>query len=260
MQTRRYILNKDTRIAYYDNKKDALPIIFLHGHFGCANNFKHIAKTFNDSHRIILIDQRGHGWSDHSEDYSREAYIDDIRCLIDTLELKEVIIVGHSLGGVNAYQFAARHPQFVKALIIEDIGTRLNSNMRPFLHWPNRFDSIRSVKLHFRKNKMGDNTYFMESLVEFEDGWGFRFNYAEINHSQQLLNGDYSEDWRKIQCPILLMHGEKSWAFTKENALNMSKYHPNVKLIEFEGCGHVIHDEHPQRYVEEINNFLLAID
>lgn len=258
MQTRHYIQSKNTRIAYYDNRKEATPILFLHGHFSCANTFKHIAKELDD-YRTILIDQRGHGWSDHSDNYSREAYIDDIHCLIETLGLKEVIIAGHSLGGVNAYQFAARYPQYIKALIVEDIGTDVNSDMRSFLLWPNRFDSIRSLKLHFRKNKMGDNTYFMESLVEFEDGWGFRFDYADINLSQQLLNGNHREDWAKIECPVLLMHGEKSWAFSKDNASSMCTGKPNVKLVEFCGCGHVIHDEHPQQYIAVIKEFLSTI-
>lgn len=258
MQARHYTQNKSTRIAYYDNGKDATPILFLHGHFSCASTFKHIAKEL-DEYRTILIDQRGHGWSDHSDDYSREAYIDDVRTIIEALHLKDVIIVGHSLGGVNAYQFAARYPQYVKALIIEDIGTIVNSDMRSFLLWPRRFDSIRSLKLHFRKNKMGDNTYFMESITEFEDGWGFRFNYEDIVRSQQQLNGNHENEWKQITCPALLMHGEKSWAFQSDNATAMHEGKPNVHFIEYPGCGHVIHDEHPQKYVDDIKAFLKSL-
>jgi pimeloyl-ACP methyl ester carboxylesterase len=258
MPARHYTQNKNTRIAYYDNGKDATPILFLHGHFSCASTFKHIAKEL-DEYRTILIDQRGHGWSDHSGDYSREAYIDDVRAIVEALHLKDVIIVGHSLGGVNAYQFAARYPQYVKALIIEDIGTMVNSDMRSFLLWSRRFDSIRSLKLHFRKNKMGDNTYFMESITEFEDGWGFRFDYEDIVRSQQQLNGNHKNDWKQITCPVLLMHGEKSWAFNRENALEMCVGKPNVRFIEYPGCGHVIHDEHPQKYIDDIKAFLKSL-
>ncbi|MTK53963.1 alpha/beta hydrolase [Paludibacter sp.] len=258
MQARHYTQNKNTRLAYYDNGKDATPILFLHGHFSCASTFKHIAKEL-DGYRTILIDQRGHGWSDHSDDYSREAYIDDVRAIAEALHLKDIIIVGHSLGGVNAYQFASRYPQYVKALIIEDIGTIVNGDMRSFLLWPRRFDSIRSLKLHFRKNKMGDNTYFMESITEFEDGWGFRFDYEDIVRSQQQLNGNHTHDWDKVTCPTLLMHGEKSWAFQSDNATAMCEGKPNVHFIEYPGCGHVIHDEHPQQYVDDIKTFLESL-
>lgn len=256
MQQRLFIHLPNLRISYFDNQKDAMPIVFLHGHFSCAHTFAHIANRFDDRYRTICIDQRGHGWSEHSQDYSREAYINDILDIFNTLGLSRVIVAGHSLGGVNAFQFAAKYPQYVKALIIEDIGTRIDCDMSSFLQWPARFSSIRELKEHFRQYKMGDNTYFMESVSEYEDGWGFRFDYRDIVCSQQHLNGDYSDDWSKITCPVLLMHGQNSWAFSKENAIEMTQNKQNVELVEFEKCGHVLHDENPQKYIHEVTAFL----
>lgn len=256
---RHTILNDNIRIRYYDNQQDGTPLLFLHGHCSCANTFLHVSETFQDGYRVIRPDQRGHGWSDHSNDYSREAYVGDIRCIVETLGLQNIILVGHSLGGVNAYQFTARYPQYVRALIVEDIGTRVNADMSMLLQWRRRFATIRELKNHFRKQRMGDNTYFMESITEYEDGWGFRFGYEDMVRSQQLLNGNHTADWGKITCPVLLMHGERSWAFTKENALEMCAGKPNVKLVEFAACSHVIHDEHPQQYISEVGKFLASL-
>ena len=256
---RHKIQNKNLTISYFDTHTENTPLLFLHGHCSCANTFVQVAEAFKSRYRIIRMDQRGHGWSGHSADYSREAYIDDIRCLVEMLGLRDVILVGHSLGGVNAYQFSARYPQYVKALVVEDIGTRVNADMSLLLPWPRRFASIRDLRNHFRKNKLGDNTFFMESIVEYEDGWGFRFDYEDIFRSQQLLNGNHAADWEKVVCPVLLMHGERSWALSKENALEMSIGKPNVTLVEFPLCSHVIHDEHPQQYINEMEKFLAGL-
>jgi esterase len=73
--------------------------------------------------RVIALDQRGHGYSAHAGTYTRDDYRGDLEALFAHLALEETaVIIGNSLGGVNAYQFAARHPQLVRALVIEDIG------------------------------------------------------------------------------------------------------------------------------------------
>ncbi|MEV4947895.1 alpha/beta fold hydrolase [Streptomyces sp. NPDC053755] len=71
---------------------------------------------------MIALDQRGHGESDRAADYERSGHVGDITALLDHLGVAEVALLGHSLGGVNAYQFAARRPERVTALIVEDIG------------------------------------------------------------------------------------------------------------------------------------------
>ncbi|WP_308201299.1 alpha/beta fold hydrolase [Carbonactinospora thermoautotrophica] len=78
---------------------------------------------------MIALDQRGHGYSDRPTDFSREGYIEDAVAVLDRLGLGAVVVLGHSLGGVNAYQLAARHPHLVSALISEDIGAEINDDL-----------------------------------------------------------------------------------------------------------------------------------
>ncbi|WP_333755273.1 alpha/beta fold hydrolase [Streptomyces sp. IBSBF 3352] len=88
-------------------------------------------------------DQRGHGFSDRGPDFSREGYIADATALLTHLGLERPVVLGHSLGGVNAYQFAARHPGLVRALVIEDIGTEIDDDLSFCLSWPHRAPTAR---------------------------------------------------------------------------------------------------------------------
>ena len=88
----------------------------------------------------MALDQRGHGHSDHAETYTREAYLGDLEAFGNHLHLAQpVIMLGNSLGGVNAYQFAARRPERVRALIIEDIGAVLADDVSIVLSWEGTF-------------------------------------------------------------------------------------------------------------------------
>jgi esterase len=94
-------------------------LLALHGHFGSGLLWAPLADALPDWH-IVAPDQRGHGRTGPAGDYSREAYVADAAQLIETLGLAPAVVLGHSLGGVNAYQLAAWRPELVRAVIVED--------------------------------------------------------------------------------------------------------------------------------------------
>jgi esterase len=260
MKKRKFININGLKISYLDYEGSGKPMIFLHGHFGCGNIFTKFAREFINDYRVICMDQRGHGWSDKADDYTREAYINDIYCLVKELNLSDVILIGHSLGGVNVYQFAARHPELVKAIVVEDIGNVVNDDPTHLLSWPKTFDTIREMKEFLKTRNIDDPTFFLESMIETEDGWRHRCNYDEMIISQNYLNNDHTDDWKKATCPALLMHGGKSWVMNLEMAKNMEKMRDGVKLVYFPECGHSIHDEDPDGYMRELKEFIKSVD
>ncbi|MFD0662098.1 alpha/beta fold hydrolase [Thermocatellispora tengchongensis] len=82
---------------------------------------------------MIALEQRGHGHSDSDGDFSRDAYIADAAAFAHHLGLGPITVLGHSMGGVTAFQLAARHPGLVRALIVEE-GGAVNQPPR----WPTR--------------------------------------------------------------------------------------------------------------------------
>ncbi|MCZ7385021.1 MAG: alpha/beta hydrolase [Candidatus Methanoperedens sp.] len=241
-------------ISYLDNEKGGQSLICLHGHFGTGSMFKFVESFFDG--RIILPDQRGHGYSDHADSYTRLDYIEDLKAIIDELNLQYPILLGHSLGGVNVFQYASIYKN-VKMIIVEDIGTEISGSNSFIADFPECFDSIWDVNNEFMKHNMVLGPYFMESLYYDGTKWMFRFNCQEMIQSQIELNGIYWKDWENIKCPIFLLHGKKSWACKTDNIKEMAKRKSNVTLKIYENVGHAIHDEERKQFCEDINEFII---
>ena len=241
-------------ISYLDNEKEGQSMVCLHGHFGMSSMFTFVESFFNG--RIILPDLRGHGFSDHASSYSRLDYIQDLNGLINELKLQNPILMGHSLGGVNVYQYASMNKN-VKMIIVEDIGTEINLSNEFVADFPESFDNIGDVNNEFVKHNMVMGSYFPESLYYDGIKWKFRFNYQDMIQSQKELNGNYWKDWENIQCPVLLMHGKKSWACTTENINEMAARNKNVTLKIYENAGHTIRDDERKQFCEAVNDFIV---
>ena len=122
-------------LSYLDSDGDGSVLIALHAHMMSAATFVPLAAALQPTWRVVALDQRGHGHSDHATSYTRDDYIGDIEALYTHLGLATAVILGNSLGGPNAFQFAARHPSRVRGLIIEDIGVVIADDTSFMLKW-----------------------------------------------------------------------------------------------------------------------------
>ncbi|MFN8376317.1 MAG: alpha/beta hydrolase [Anaerolineae bacterium] len=250
---------KNGQLAYPDSGAGEKVIVALHGHYGRSRYFAPLAEALPDW-RVIALDQRGHGWSAHTGDYSREGYLADLELLLDTLKLQQVVFVGFSLGGVNAYQFAARHPERVLAMVIEDIGAVLQADdLEAVRNFPARFPSVRAARDFIVGRGLGDGMYFLESLVEQDDGWAFRFDVEGLVRSQQAYYGDWWADWLATKHPILLLHGAESDMLPAAHAQEMAARRPNTTLVTFPDCGHGILGGNPEGYLRAVRSFLETV-
>ena len=113
---RREFQHDGLRFSFLDSGGDGDVLIALHAHLMEAVTYAPLAAAL-PKWRVVALDQRGHGYSDHSRSYTRNDYIQDVEALFEHLDLNEAVLLGNSLGGANAYQFAARHPERVRGLI-----------------------------------------------------------------------------------------------------------------------------------------------
>ncbi|WP_211747398.1 alpha/beta hydrolase [Paenibacillus sp. Marseille-Q4541] len=257
--TRKYFQSGPLQLSYLDyGGEGSNVLLMLHGHMGDAKTFSELAPRLK-GWRVLSLDQRGHGWSDHpsDRDYTRESYLQDIyRFIQSELHGQQVTILGHSLGGANAYQFAAKYPELVQALVIEDIGVIINSDMSFTETLPNHAGSLKQLRDLLTKSGVKSMDYFMESIFEDETGWGFRTDLRGITTSVQHINGDWWKDWMTSICPSLLIHGGKSFVLDKDQAELMAERRANTKLAHFEGCGHGVHLDDPEGYYVTVAAFL----
>ncbi len=100
------------------------PFVILHGLLGISDNWVTIGRKLGEEYRVLIPDLRNHGQSPHSPVFDFPALEDDLLEFIETHELQQVILMGHSLGGKTAMLFALHQPQRVSALIVADISPR----------------------------------------------------------------------------------------------------------------------------------------
>ncbi|MBX7553540.1 alpha/beta hydrolase [Streptomyces sp. tea 10] len=249
---RDFLMAGGRKLSYLDFGGPGRPLVVLHGHYNEAAAFASLAEVLAPRWRVIALDQRGHGESDRACRYERDDYVADVVAFHRHLGVGPVAVLGHSLGGVNAYQFAARHPDKVSKLIVEDIGavvacdwsftTRLPS------HVPSREELVTALG--------GTAPYLECSFRQRVQGWGFSFGIDDTVASQKALNGDHWGDWTAVSCPTLLIHGIHSDELTADHARDMVARRGGLaRLVEL-AAGHVVHHDAPEQFAAAVTTFL----
>jgi pimeloyl-ACP methyl ester carboxylesterase len=238
-------------LSYLDFGGPGPALVALHGHFGEGRTFTALAERLAPRWRVIAPDQRGHGRSDRPADFSREGYLADLEALLDHLALGPVVLLGHSLGGLNAYQFAARNPDRVRALVIEDIGAEIGDDLSFCLGWPRRAPT-RATLLE----QLADSArYLTDAVREHPDGWGLAFRPEDMVASHAAVRGDHWSDWLATDCPALLLHGRRSDALDARQAEAMAARRPRTRLVTLD-TGHTVHESDPTGFAEAVDRFL----
>ncbi|GAA3891069.1 alpha/beta fold hydrolase [Streptomyces sedi] len=243
---------------------DAPVLVALHGTFGRGAEFTRLAADLAGLVRVVAPDQRGHGHSQPvTGGYGRDAFVADAAALVRALGAGPVVLHGHSLGGITAYQLAARHPELVRALVVEDVGhlMRRPEVPHPTLEvrgWPRRAASRAELGAAIERRGVPDAEYFLRSAEpEPEgDGWRLLFDWDVMTEVQAGGVGDWTADWRGSDCPALLLHGAGSPLLPSALADRMVAERPGTTRVDFPGAGHWVHDDAPAEVAAAVIAFL----
>lgn len=250
--TRSQFQHDGLTLSYLDTGGDGPVLIALHALWMEAATYTEFAAAVLPEWRVIALDQRGHGHSDHASTYTREDYIGDLAALLAHLEVNQAVLLGNSLGGVNAYQFAARYSVRVTALIIEDIGAAPDADASFVLAWEGTFSSREALKEHIGPRLA---PYLLYSFRSTPNGWRLAFEPHEMLESQLQLNGNHWSDWLASGCPALLIRGRNSRLTTQDQLEQMTARRPYTRLVELDG-GHVVHQDNPKGFADTVREFL----
>jgi esterase len=251
------------------------PILMLHGLRSYARTWAPVADALNSPHRIIAPDFRGRGESswDPQRDYFTNRYVADIEHLVGLLGLTRFDIIGHSMGGTVGYTYAARHPDQVRSLIVEDIGPGSSTStagadriLREMSNTPIDFESIDAVRAYWRgiRPDITDDALAsrIEQTVREAPGgrWAWKLDMAGIAAARQ--SGDPAgpvDLWacvESLRCPTLVIRGARSDFLPAETCVEMAKRQPLLRWTEVEDAGHYVHDDNPRAFIQLIREFL----
>lgn len=243
-------------------------LVFLHGLMGFGANWRKIVSGLEDQFQILTLDQRGHGRSIKPETgYAPENYADDLLEILNELGWDRIHLVGHSMGGRNAVNFASRFPQRVISLVIEDISPEskpedVERYEKLLGRVPTPFQNKKEAK-EFLLNDFGDpvlGNYFYSNLVENEQGLvDWRFSKNGILESVRLGRKiNRWDEWTSLKMPTLLVRGENSQDLPQEIYEKMLRENGNVEGIIIKDAGHWVHFDQAEQFLKVIKGFLLA--
>lgn len=254
---RKYLICGQLKLSYLDNEQIGRPVIIcLHGLFGNARYYANILEL--KEYHVYSLDQRGHGFSSHagSGEYTISHFLNDFYSFMDeVVKVSSVTVVGHSLGGIIAYYAAARRPEITK-LILEDIGAVEQDDCSFASNIVNRAMSLKALGDSLKAFHIKDPSYFVESAFEDENGWGFRFDREHIPEAQSHLNGNHWETFLASSCPMILVHGRKSWVVSDDHILEMEQKRTNTRAVFIEKASHGVNLEKPNEFLFHIMSFI----
>ncbi len=250
--------------------------VFLHGLMGSLVNWKKIVSSLNATERTLIFDQRGHGKSfQPATGYSPEDYADDLFLITQDLGWDDFILVGHSMGARNSLVFAARFPEKVNKLVMEDLGPEAKPKALDYylelMHAiPLPFSSLREGKEFFLnqfprlwRGKSAEpveilGQFLYSNLIENAQGqaW-FRFSPAAVTESVRWgRQNDHWEELRDLRVPTLIVRGQNSNELSVETFLQMKTENPTLTAVQIANAGHWVHYDQPEEFLRSLKSFV----
>jgi pimeloyl-ACP methyl ester carboxylesterase len=261
----------DLSLHYLDwGNTDAVPIILLHGLCATAHYWDFFASHMTNKYHLIAVDQRGHGDSDWAESYGPRDYVLDLEAFVESLKLGEFVLIGHSMGGINAIIYAARHPDQVSALVIVDIGPEIAAAgiermERERASEPDAFRSEEEAISYLKEREPRQPDDFIRHQMKYALRKGEKgrlaFKYDKKLQSTELRSPTWLwEHVNQIICPALLIHGAESDMLADEVAQTMAGSLAFGSVIDVEGAGHSVPGDKPEAFEAAVRDFLRSTE
>ncbi len=243
-------------LNYSDSGGSGKPLIAIGGLTNVAQRFDFLALDAYPNVRVIALDLGGRGqsgWMAETSDYHLDTYVEQLKQLMDHLKLNSCSLLGSSLGGTTVISFAARYPERVQRIVLNDSA--------PYIPVERRARRARAVGRHyvfrtpselFRRTGASakhvgptpdaillHNSHHKTRWSDIENGRVYRHDLRSMlayrEEAKQSL--DLWEQWKAVQCPVLLLHGIESDATTDATIARM-RGHQNFSVIHIHDSGH----------------------
>lgn len=250
-------------------------LIILHGLYGSSDNWITIARRLEDHYRVLLPDLRNHGASPHTPTHTFTGMVADLAQFFEETGTENAFLIGHSMGGKVAMQFAAEYPKKVNRLMIIDIAPknylagnssykhiRQHEMILELLQNPDlsRFHSRRELDDFFstKINEESVRLFLLKNIHRNKTGlFEWKINAGVLKDSFRSMVSEVDQDWFEERIPITaypvtFVRGLNSDYVSDEDWKEIRKIYPEAILVSFQDAGHWLHAEQPDKLIATI--------
>jgi pimeloyl-ACP methyl ester carboxylesterase len=265
-----------------EGPSNAVPVVFLHGVTTSGRTWSWLPSELARGRRVVRIDFRGHGNSDHAPGtYDLAHFGDDVAAVLQKIGAVPAVIVGHSLGGVVAWWLTQNHPELVRAALLEDPPLFLGDLTTPEgAQFQLVFEMLQANALADREAGLseqevaerigsavwgppGGPTFRELAFDDAVDAMGFGHSRLDVGVFNGMIDGSTLSAvdlTSPVAAPITVIAADDALGalFTSGDAERLARTHPQVEIVRIEGSGHGIHDERRFRetFCEHLGRFL----
>lgn len=243
-------------------------VVFLHGYTGSTQDWANQASVLSPKYKVIALDLRGHGKSaapSREGEYSVPIFAEDACALLKMLNIKKCCLVGHSLGGFIALQFALEHQDMLAALVLVDTSSGQSTRAPSFAQLRQKLDELarsQSMEAAFEYDA-ANNPMRIERFQKHPE-------LREITRQKVLMTSvdgyiyasraigkwaPVTSELSEIKVPVLIYWGDEDLGFT-EAVQVLKEGIADSELITVKGVGHSPHEEAPDVFNEALLKFL----
>jgi non-heme chloroperoxidase len=241
-------------------RRSGTPVIALHGVTDSWRSFEPVLPHLPPELRVLALSQRGHGGSDKPAGGYRPAdFAADVAAFMDMMEIESAVLVGHSMGSINAMRFAIDHPSRVAGLLLA--GTMPWFGRPPELREFHREQIVPLVDpvpeafaREFQQSTLAQaidasmlDGFVAESLKVPARIWRAAFD--------GFMQHDFSARLREIEVPALIVWGRHDAFCCAADQQAMLGLIRSARLVEYADAGHAMHWEEPQRFALDLSRF-----
>ncbi|HEX2827068.1 MAG TPA: alpha/beta hydrolase [Burkholderiales bacterium] len=267
--TSHFVQAGKVKLHYIDYGTAGKPVMLcIHGGAAHAHWFDYVAPAFRRDYHVLSLDLRGHGDSEHVDPpkYFYEDYAADVNAFVEALDLKDFVLIGHSMGGMVSLVYSATYPGRVKKLVVVDTSVNLPPERIALLRDvgskpPRDYDSREEMVSRY-KLRPGEALapaevvrYIGErSIKETDEGkWRYKFDRAVYSTREPK---DGMPLWDDIRIPALLVKADRSPRITQEIYEQAKARSSRVEFVEISNSDHHITLDNPVEFVDKVGPFL----
>lgn len=244
----------------------ATPVVILHGLFGTSDNWGTVARELAEPTEanakpfdVVLADLRDHGRSPHTDRTSYPLMAEDVHALVTKLGLKDIIMVGHSMGGKTAMCFAQHWPDLLKHLIVVDISPREHANNQAHI-----VEALRTADLSPGRTRKDVETHIgtlvkEPGVVQFllknlywktDQQLAWRMNIPVLERDLPAILASIGPE--TVRVPTTFVRGGQSDYIVREDLPAIKEQFPNSRVETVAYAGHWVHAQAPDEVVASI--------